>query len=234
MHTGDLDWWLYYAEPESAPWQHIYLWEAGAGESALDGWALLSPAWSTFDVFLQPDLRGSPQAEAMLAYAEGRIAGITRQRGGKEISTLWVGEGDDVLIPYLQAHGFSLAESFMVLYERSLEPPPDLPALPAGFCLGHVEGEDLARSRADASHAAFGSNWDRQRYLQRYLDLLRSPVYRPDLDVVSIAPDGRVASFCIAWLNGINRVGLVRAGRCYSGFRAWGWAGLCWQRVCGG
>jgi ribosomal protein S18 acetylase RimI-like enzyme len=181
VHTGDLDWWLYYTELESALWQHIYLWESDSGDGTLDGWALLSPAWSAFDVFVRPELRGSPQAEAIYAFAEERTAEIALRRGGNEVRTIWVGEGDDVLISYLASHGFSLSD---------------------------VDSEEIACSRAAASQAAFGSDWQRDRYLRRYLDFRRSPVYRPDLDLVSIAPDGRVASFCIVWLDDINRVGL--------------------------
>jgi len=208
VHTGDLDWWLYYVEPGSELWPYIYLWESEAGEGVLDGWALLSPAWSAFDVFVRPELRGSPQAEAMYAFADGRLTEIVRGRGGNEIRTIWVGEGDDILIPYLDRCGFSLGESFIQQYARLLDPPPALPPLPVGFRLGNVDGEEIARSRAAASQAAFGSDWESERYLRRYLNFRRSLVYRSELDVVALAPDGRVASFCLVWLDLTNRVGL--------------------------
>jgi ribosomal protein S18 acetylase RimI-like enzyme len=45
-------------------------------------------------------------------------------------------------------------------------------------------------------------------YCRRTLRFMRSPVYRPKLDIVAAAPDGRIAAFCIAWLDTTNRVGL--------------------------
>jgi ribosomal protein S18 acetylase RimI-like enzyme len=47
-----------------------------------------------------------------------------------------------------------------------------------------------------------------QRYLERYTAFIQSPVYRPEMDLVAIAPDGQAAAFCNAWLDFTNRVGL--------------------------
>ncbi len=42
VHVGDLNWWLYYVEQQTNPWQHIYLWDGLRPGDALRGWALLS------------------------------------------------------------------------------------------------------------------------------------------------------------------------------------------------
>jgi ribosomal protein S18 acetylase RimI-like enzyme len=47
-----------------------------------------------------------------------------------------------------------------------------------------------------------------EAYRRRYLRFMRSPVYVPEMDIVVEAPDGRIAEFCIAWLDPANRVGL--------------------------
>jgi ribosomal protein S18 acetylase RimI-like enzyme len=81
------------------------------------------------------------------------------------------------------------------------------PALPHGFSVRPVAGEHEARPRAAASHAAFSSSQPLGRYQRRYLAFMRSPVYTPELDLVAVAPDGRIAAFCICWLDGVNQVG---------------------------
>ena len=222
VHTGDLSWWLFYTEPDANPWQHIYLWEGEGSQPPLMGWALLSPEWRTFDVFVHPDMHGSSQALQMAAWAEARIAGIAGEVGGKNIRTMWVGEGDMELIAHLERRGFTRSEDSMLQYRRCLEQRVGSPPLPPGYYVRRLAGEGEAPLRAAASHAAFELNMPMPRYLERYLKFMVSPVYRPEMDLVAIAPEGRVAAFCIAWLDFTNRVGLFEPVGVHPDFRRMG------------
>jgi len=44
--------------------------------------------------------------------------------------------------------------------------------------------------------------------VSRYRNIQRAPLYRRDLDIVAIAPDGAVASFCTAWFDDATRTGV--------------------------
>ena len=59
-----------------------------------------------------------------------------------------------------------------------------------------------ARNEVDAyvelHQAVFGSKNMTPAWRAR---TLARPEYRPDLDLVAVAPDGRLAAFCICWLN---------------------------------
>lgn len=208
VHIGDLNWWLYYVKPGGNPWQHIYLWDNPRASEPLRGWALLSPEWSAFDVFVQPALRGNPQAWQMYDWAEEQAAKRARHQKMKEIRTMWVSDRDDALIFHLERRGFKRSQSYMNQYVRWLEGPLVAPTLPEGFYVRRMSGERETPTRAAASHAAFESEMPMESYLQRYLTFMRSPVYRPELDIVAIAPDGNVAAFCQGWLDFTNRVGL--------------------------
>jgi mycothiol synthase len=208
VHVGDLSWWLYYVEPQSNPWQHIYLWDGPRPGDALRGWALLSPQWRTFDVFIQPELRGSPLAWQMYDWAEEKIAALVRRQGGKDIRTIWVAARDDALIYHLERRGFVRDKGFIIQHLRWLEGPIAAPELPEGFYVRRMAGEREVPVRAAASYAAFESDMPEDRYQARYLGFMRSPVYRPELDIVAVAPDGRVVAFCNGWLDFTNRVGL--------------------------
>jgi len=81
-------------------------------------------------------------------------------------------------------------------------------SVPEGFELRSCKGEREVAERAGAQYNAFNSSAPFERYLERFTHFMRSPVYDPDLDIVTVAPDGRVGSFCIVWTDPINRVGL--------------------------
>ncbi len=206
VHTGDLNWWLFYSENTGAMLKNIYLWEQ---DDRLLGWTLLSPEWRAFDVFFLPELRGTQQALEMYRWAQERLAGIVRSRGGKEICTMWIYENDDAVAGMLQQMGFQSGAYSMRYMERQLEKPISLPSLPAGYKVRSVAGETEAPARAAASHAAFESEWSIDRYVGRYLRFMRTPVYMQDLDVVAVAPGGSHAAFCISWPDPVNKVGLL-------------------------
>ncbi len=73
------------------------------------------------------------------------------------------------------------------------------PIPPSGLTLRPLRGLDEADARRRASHAAFKSTMDPAEHLERYLRLMRSPVYDADRDLVAVADDGTVAAFMIWW-----------------------------------
>ncbi len=208
IHIGDLNWWLYYINAGKDPWQHIYLWDEGRPGEGLRGWAMISPQWRTFDVFVHPRLRGGLPGWQIYTWAEERAADLLRSQGQGELRSMWVSSGDDLLVGHLERRGFSRSPYYTIQYRRRLEGPVPVPELPEGFHVRRLGGERELGSRAAASQAAFDSTMDAESYRRRYQGFMRSPVYRPELDIVAIAPDGAVASFCNGWLDLSNRVGL--------------------------
>ena len=208
VHTGDLDWWLYYPSVQREWSEIIFLWEGSRPDEQLNGWALLSPEWRAFDVFVHPQERGSVRAAEMYIWAEEQIACLIKSDGGKDIRTMWVSEDDIFLVSHLVQHGFERSEDYTFYFERSLAELLPAISLPAGFQVRSVAGEDDGQKRAMASHAAFGSDKPFEVYWPRYQRFMRSSAYIPGLDLVTVALDGRYASFCICWLDPVNHVGL--------------------------
>jgi hypothetical protein len=84
MHVGDLKWSLFYPPIDQNLWQYITVWDDPNDRERLLGWTLLLPEWNTFDVPVQPELRGSPLAESMYCQAEEQIIKLIRtQKGGE-------------------------------------------------------------------------------------------------------------------------------------------------------
>jgi len=205
-HVGDLSWWLFYPPVEFERWKDIYMWDDPDNLDRLLGWALLSPDGYLFDVYLQPEERGSDRAEAMYLWAEMQVQELARRGGKDKIGVMWIFETDALLRGHLNRRGFTLV-SWDVFMSQRLDDPLPSPVLPAGFQVRGCRGEAELEARALAQRGAFGTQIPLDQYLGRWQRFMRSPVYDPDLDVVVAAPEGRIAAFCLAWLDPMNQVG---------------------------
>jgi ribosomal protein S18 acetylase RimI-like enzyme len=205
-HVGDVKWWLYYPPLGSSWWPHIYLWDDSAGDRLL-GWALLEPHGETFDVYYQPELHATETAAAMLAWAEEAAASRARAAGNYETGMFWVVPGDNFRIGWLEEHGYRATAHDAALARSLVEPIPEA-GLPAGFVVRSCRGIEEVEARAWAQYGAFGSSARFEDYVLRFAALMRSPAYSPSADIVAAAPDGRIAAFCITWMDAVNRVGL--------------------------
>jgi len=208
IHIGDLNWWLFYPPIDFDLWQYISLWDDPQDSGRLLGWSLLSPTWSAFDVYVQPELCGSPEAEAMNFYTEEQIIRLARSQNKEKVYRMWVAQGDDDYIEHLLRNGFKRTGEDVVYMACSLDDPIPSPVLPEGVWVRTVAGEHEAVLRATAQYGAFESEAPFDRYLQRYMNFMHSPVYDLERDIVSILPDGRIGSFCIVWVDPVNQVGL--------------------------
>jgi len=207
VHVGDLKWWLYYPPLEGAFWDHIHLWDDPKREGRLLGWALISPDWVGFDVYVQPELRGSDLAEAMYIWAEEQAMGIAREKGKSTIYMLWGMHDDDVLARHFRQREYRLRRGY-VHFMRELDDTLSIGNVPEGFVVRACQGEAELTAKAKAQYGAFGSSAAFADYEQRYRNFMRSPVYDPELDIVAVAQDGRIGAFCIVWPDPVNKVGL--------------------------
>jgi ribosomal protein S18 acetylase RimI-like enzyme len=87
--------------------------------------------------------------------------------------------------------------SKVLLHRPADMPVPDY-SLPAGFTIRPLAGENEVEAYVRLHRAAFESknmtvDWRRRT--------LCCPEYRADLDLVVVAPDGRLAGFCVCWLD---------------------------------
>lgn len=203
VHVGDVQWWLFYPDDSANFPQRLWFWEAG---DDLLGACLLTPADNAYDVFVRPDLRASPEAEMMDRWAESQLI----VQGATQLRRDWIAETDSVRRQALESRGYQHGASSMVdlnYYTRSLVALP-APLLPAGYTIRATLGEAELEERARASYAAFKSKWQWDKYLERRRSLMRSPVFVPSRDRVVVNAQGRIASFCIYWVDPINQVGL--------------------------
>jgi predicted N-acetyltransferase YhbS len=165
------------------------------------------------------------ESEARLWHEDGRLVGWGWVTGGTELEFQvrpthralldeildWAAP-DELLVPShhtdaiarIERHGLvhMPSEPWMRLNTRSLDDLPE-PVLPDGYSLRTVREGDFD-SRAAAHRSAFQPSRFREDI---YAFTRATPAYRSDLDCVAIAPDGSVAAYALAWLDGENGVG---------------------------
>ena len=94
------------------------------------------------------------------------------------------------------------------------------PHLPDGYRVRGFEPGDLD-ARVEAHRSAFAPS---RVVPESYLQVQRLPSYDPELDVVVEAPDGRIAAYCLAWLDEENRAGELEPVGTHAEFRRLGLA----------
>lgn len=182
-----------------------YLWE-------LDGQiaAFLMPDGGRGEAHLQvhPGLRTLEIEEEMLAVAEERLAMV--KPDGSHRLRVWAPEQDVLRRGMLTRHGYTQADWPEYQWRRRLDAPvPDEP-LPQGYTIRSLgDGLELLE-RCYASGLGFHDGDIKTAVENRddptwYRNIQTAPLYRRDLDLVAVAPDGAIASFCTIWFDDVTR-----------------------------
>lgn len=186
----------------------ISLWETPSGEIIA---VLLPIDPGSAHLQVHPGLRTPALEEEMLAVAEERLA--AREADGTRRLTVWACAEDALRQRLLAQRGYVRGDDAERTWRRLLDAPiPDVP-LPPGYCVRSL-GDGLEfLERCYASGLGFHDGDIRVAVDNRtdptwYRNIQNAPLYRRDLDLVAVAPDGSIASFCTVWFDDVTRSGL--------------------------
>ena len=187
--------------------EDVFLWETADGRIA----AVLNRE-GPGDGFLQvhPGLRTPELEEEMLVVAEEHLA-IPGPNGQRKLR-LWANEHDDLRHDILAGRGYTKGDEPEYQRRRSLD-APILKGLPAPDYTVRALGDGAELiERCYASGLAFhpdeiGYAVENREDVSWYRNIQNAPLYRRDLDIAAIAPDGAVASFCTIWFDDVTRSG---------------------------
>jgi mycothiol synthase len=161
--------------------------------------------------FLQihPDYKTADLEERMISLAEEHLRAPSR-RGG-EVLWVWTDAGDSQRQGILESRGFThITNADEHQWRRNLEQPiPENPVREVYTIRSLGDSSELS-SRSWASWRAFHPDRPDEDYDQDwswYLNIQAAPLYRRDLDLVAIAPDGEVAAFTTIWYDDVTRCG---------------------------
>jgi mycothiol synthase len=185
--------------------EDIAIWETPEGQIA----AMINPEGVGEAHFsIHPDFNTSELACEMVETAEQSLA-KTGSDGQKKIAA-WVNEHQEYLKNAIIQRGYARSDDAEYMRYRSLdEPILQAPPAPGHTVRSLGDGLELLE-RCYASGLAFHEDdihtaRDNRDHPQWYRNIQTAPLYRRDLDIVAIAPDGAVASFCTIWFDDVTR-----------------------------
>jgi mycothiol synthase len=202
---GDFVWRAYKA-PESTSTDEIALCHDSQGRVAAIGW--FDPPREC-EMTIHPALHGTTAEAEMIvqisSWAEERYAGQTEPQDKPLRLTV---NADDVAAQrVLSERGYHYSGEILYASNfRTLEGPLAAPELPGGYeIVAMTDDADLV-DRVEIHRDV----WAPSKFtLAGYQSLRRAPVYRQDLDLAVRAPDGRYASYLIAWWDPAAKSGLL-------------------------
>jgi mycothiol synthase len=185
--------------------QVVHLWEAG-----LQVAAILMPDGGKGEAhfLLHPEFKTRALKLEMLKVAEQHLY-ATREDGSCTL-LLWVHQTDGELQELLISHGYRKEDFPEHQWRRDLDKPiPDVPLAPGYTIRSLGDGLELLE-RCYASGLGFHEGDIKIAVENRndptwYRNIQTAPLYRRDLDLVAVAPDGAIAAFCTIWFDDVTR-----------------------------
>jgi mycothiol synthase len=205
LHAGDVDWWSVHAlgtSPGLA--ERISLWFVGEPDAT----ELIGFAWCGLlggvDLVVASEHRTVVLIGRMTAWIQDVAARSPALLGDpSDDHRIWIGEADDRLLEALALLGYARTDvpAYHHFVGRTDQLDLAVPDLPDGYRLSTIATDADIAARVVAGHGAFpGSTMTEEKY--RFCRT--TPLYRPTLDTVIVAPDGSFAAFALGWLDPLS------------------------------
>lgn len=187
-------------EPSLDKARDLRLWEDTDGRLIGFGQMWIPQSGEVIDGFVgfrvHPTARGGDLERQIVAWAQRRLREVGQERSVqvKLRSGSRADKTDRIAI--LESCGFAADRYFFTMARLLTEPIPE-PQFPAGFTLRQVQGEQDAEAWVQMYNQTFIDHWNHHNAtVEKFKHGLTQPNYRPELDLIAIAPDGTFAAFC--------------------------------------
>jgi ribosomal protein S18 acetylase RimI-like enzyme len=141
---------------------------------------------------ISPGVAFDDLAGQMLAWAAERLASTGEPPTPPAELVIACREEDLRRIAFLERQGFVAQPVRTLRFMRSLKEPLPEPRLPEGFLIRPMAGEEEASAWVALHRAAHGTE---SMTVDFRLAMMRTPEYDRELDLVTVAPDGRLAAY---------------------------------------
>jgi GNAT superfamily N-acetyltransferase len=202
LHPGDIPHHLYSGNRYYAPAEIMTIWEDDQGVAA---WLLVGPRQKSYDAQVRPDLRGSDLEREVLEYADERTVELMHRYDiAGDCIYADAFRGDTARAELLAALGWESDNELPYVLNRTKIESIDVPTLPEGYSFRSASGIEDAAALAAVHKASFGVDWTPELYRQ----VMESPGYAPERELVIQGPDGTFVAFTVIWYDHLNRAGL--------------------------
>jgi GNAT superfamily N-acetyltransferase len=169
--------------------------------------AVLTPEGSGEAFFhIQPAFRAEVSLAEMLDVAENKLS-KTNEAGRSEL-VVWVNEKDETAKTLFTGRSYARSKwNAEHMRQRPFTRPIPDAVLPSGYTVRALGDETEHPARSWVSWKAFHPEEPDEKYqgCEWYNNIQRAPLYRRDLDIVAVAPDGELAAFCTVWFDDVTR-----------------------------
>mgnify|MGYP001056893787 FL=1 len=185
--------------------QIAHLWES---EGKLVAIAMPDGGPDEAHFMIHPDYETREVEEEMLAAAEENLS--IQKEDGKRFLGVWAMADDPLRREMLAEHGYERKGWVESQHRRDLSLPIPEVTVPAGYTIRSLgDGLELLE-RCYASGLGFHEGDIKIAVENRddptwYRNIQKAPLYRRDLDLVAVAEDGSIASFCTIWFDDVTR-----------------------------
>lgn len=186
---------------------NVALWVDEADQ--LVAWAVLQTPFWAIDYIVRSDAPAHLH-QRLLAWADQRAQAA---RGTASARPMWfinVFSDQQQRIHDLEAAGWACQANVgdyswsKVVMRRSLHSAPADESVPTGFTIRSLAGPSEVAAYVALHRAVFDSESMTEAWRHR---TLQHPAYVPTLDLVAVAPDGRLAAFCVCWFDPNGPIG---------------------------
>ncbi len=208
MHNWGIDCWDFFRYngkvfeeiANSRAWEKdVRLWETDAGK------LVAAVIFDEGEAYPQVHPQQRHLEGEMLDWAERRHEAARPAEADSWPLSFFVYEYDQERQALLSSRGYENLGHDSYMRRRSFEEPLPQASLPEGYSMRHIDGEDQEDLGKRA--AVVNGAYDISRHTaQTIATLQKAPAYRPELDLVAVAPDGTFAAYAVVWFDEANQV----------------------------
>jgi ribosomal protein S18 acetylase RimI-like enzyme len=201
----------------------LRLWRDSNGKLVGFGQLLISEHRDEIEGYLyfdvHPTRRGVLESE-ILQWSEQRMREVGKERSALCSSTLLAfskrssalrslsiklrsrsREDRTLRLENLEQQGFTTERSFLTM-ACSLNQSLSISNLPTGFTVQTLSGDRNLKPWVELFNESFIDHWDYHELTVASVNFwLKNPHYKPELNLIAVAPDGTFAAFCVGYIN---------------------------------